>query len=132
MTNVKKFWSHVDRSDADACWVWRGGQYKGYGQYGNTAAHRVAFRLARGFVPTSPLELDHICRNTLCVNPSHLEPVTRLENMRRRYADYDACVNGHDYSPANTYIRPNGRRDCRTCIRDRANRYQARKAGRAS
>lgn len=29
------------------------------------------------------LELDHKCRNTPCINPRHLEPVTHAENMRR-------------------------------------------------
>jgi hypothetical protein len=30
------------------------------------------------------LELDHLCRVTTCVRPSHLEPVTTGENVRRR------------------------------------------------
>jgi hypothetical protein len=27
--------------------------------------------------------LDHLCRNPKCVNPNHLEVVTRSENLRR-------------------------------------------------
>jgi hypothetical protein len=27
--------------------------------------------------------LDHLCRNKLCIEPSHLEPVSRSENIKR-------------------------------------------------
>lgn len=29
------------------------------------------------------MDIDHLCRNRSCVNPEHLEPVTRGENIRR-------------------------------------------------
>lgn len=45
-------------------------------------AHRVVFERARGPVPQGK-ELDHLCRNRKCVNPSHLEVVTRLINVVR-------------------------------------------------
>jgi hypothetical protein len=45
-------------------------------------AHVVMYERHVGLVPDG-LELDHLCRNTSCVNPSHLEPVTHAENMRR-------------------------------------------------
>lgn len=32
-----------------------------------------------------------------------------------------------DKNGPNTYTRPNGHRDCRTCIRDRARRYSQRR-----
>lgn len=25
------------------------------------------------------------------------------------------CVNGHEFTPENTYLSPNGRRGCKTC-----------------
>jgi hypothetical protein len=31
------------------------------------------------------LTLDHLCRNKSCVNPDHLEPVTREENTVRKH-----------------------------------------------
>lgn len=30
------------------------------------------------------------------------------------------CPQGHDYTPENTYVSPSGRRNCRTCPRERA------------
>ena len=58
----------------------------GYGQsikiLGETGAHRIAYTLTFGEVPAG-LELDHLCRNRRCVNPYHLEPVTRTINTHR-------------------------------------------------
>lgn len=45
--------------------------------------HRVAWQAYRGEIPDG-LEVDHLCRNTRCINPYHLEPVPRAENLRRR------------------------------------------------
>lgn len=47
-------------------------------------AHRVTYTLLRGRIPEG-MELDHLCRNTTCVNPWHLEPVTGEENKRRHW-----------------------------------------------
>lgn len=79
------------------------------------------------------LEIDHLCRNRRCVNPRHLEAVPHRENVLRGqspvavHAVQTHCVNGHPLDAANTYIKPNGHRDCRTCIRERVRRYAARK-----
>lgn len=69
------------------CWVWQmATNAKGYGRFtwnGRLGqAHRYFYE--RRFGPLDPgLELDHLCRNHSCVNPDHLEPVTRAENARR-------------------------------------------------
>jgi hypothetical protein len=39
------------------------------------------------------------------------------------------CVHGHDYTPANTYVCPDGTRQCRACGREAVRRYQERKSG---
>lgn len=33
----------------------------------------------------SSLEIDHLCRNKMCLNPWHYDTVTRAVNMWRRY-----------------------------------------------
>jgi hypothetical protein len=70
------------------------------------------------------MEIDHLCRNRGCVNPEHLEPVTRQENIRRSQSISVAnaakthCPYGHLLSGANLYLRPNrGGRACRECVR---------------
>lgn len=79
--------------DSTGCHVWTASvQSSGYGQFrwkggGKEVglAHRFAYEAKVGRVPIG-LELDHLCLNRRCVNPAHLEPVTHLENMRRRSA----------------------------------------------
>jgi hypothetical protein len=90
-------------------------------------AHVVAYEEAVGLVPAG-LELDHLCRQTLCVNPVHVEPVTHRENMRRAYGD--TCKRGHALSGENLYVLPDGRRRCRTChaLRERSRKAKQKEA----
>lgn len=109
------------------CWLWVGAlTNRGYP---TKHLHRAVYRQLTGSFDES-MELDHLCRVVRCVNPDHLEPVTREENMRRRYALYTHCKSGHEFTPDNTYVMPSGHRSCRTCRNAAAARYQARsKAG---
>lgn len=71
------------------CWLWTGWVAgNGYGRLGwkggSVAAHRLAYQLYRGEIDDG-LVIDHLCRNRRCVNPSHLEPVTQGENVKRGY-----------------------------------------------
>lgn len=106
------------------CWLWLGEiKDDGYGKHGGQVAHRVVYELLVGPIPDG-LELDHLCRVTACVFPDHLEPVTRLENIRRRRASNDHCRNGHLYTPQTTYVRAGTTtRICRICQRAASARY---------
>lgn len=80
------------------CWTWTGAKNpKGYGSMSagtknkSVLAHRMAYTIAKGEIPEG-MQIDHRCRNTSCVNPSHLDAVTAQENVRRRYEGIEPRV----------------------------------------
>lgn len=106
------------------CWLWTAFRYQGYGRlrlagFKTRKAHRIVYELLRGPIPEG-LEPDHLCLIRSCVNPDHLEPVTRLENIRRSHTTGSGngtkshCPRGHEYTPENIYLW-RGKRICRTC-----------------
>ena len=46
--------------------------------------HRLAYTVFTGASIPDGLEIDHICRNKHCINPAHLRPLPRAENLARR------------------------------------------------
>ena len=137
-----RFWSMVSkdgpipvhRPELGSCWTWvgnKGGSHTKYirftlgGRYGKTtSAHRFSYELANGPIPDG-LTVDHLCRNTSCVNPSHLEAVTGRVNVLRgntitaANAAKTHCKRGHPFTEENTRMEGNGRlRRCRTCRRE--------------
>lgn len=130
------FW-HLVVDNGDGCWLWTGYvNDRGYGiasfvrdgKHAATTAHRRAYNLMVGPVPDG-LQLDHLCRVRLCVNPYHMEPVTPAENTRRsRHGEMTHCKRGHLFDVANTRVDRRGSRQCRACLRTHMARYRARQA----
>jgi len=121
--------------DANGCWRWQMAiSSEGYGRIDTEYAHRFSYAAYVGTIPDG-LELDHLCRVRDCVNPAHLEPVTRAVNVRRGNAPnailsrLGVCIRGHQMTPENTYYRPDGAgKQCRICIRIRSQRQQQRRS----
>ncbi len=116
-------------SNTGDCWIWTGALSKnGYGNYWNRGAHRVVYELLVGDIPKG-MQLDHLCRNRDCVNPSHLEPVTAKENILRGLglaavnSRKVECKRGHLFDSENTYLWK-GHRICRECNRMRQSGYK--------
>lgn len=124
-TILERFWSKVSILE-NGCWEWhRGTNGKGYGQFWDggrvVPSHRFAFELFNGKIPEG-LEPDHL----LCVNPNHIEPVTRSENtlrgigpalLRARQLAKTHCPQGHPYDETNIYYNKRGQRSCQICRR---------------
>jgi hypothetical protein len=133
------------------CWLWEGKPNKsGYGQVRDRGrwpvVHKIVYEALVGPVPDG-LQLDHLCHDPRtcnlgeecphrrCVRPSHMTPVTPKQNTLRSNAvtalngAKSQCVNGHEFTEENTYIRPKGGRTCRVCTRLASKRYALRKQG---
>jgi len=141
---VERFWQFVEPEPMSGCWLWIGAsQPRSFGAYGvfqklnrktTGNAHRWAYEFYRG--PIGPkLDLDHLCRVPLCVNPDHLQAVSRRTNLLRsrnlvavNFAKTH-CPFGHPFIGANLdlYISRQGYRirRCRTCLRLRARAHRA-------
>ena len=135
----KRFWAKVDKKGPNECWFWEAGMNDdGYGRFFYKRvnkkclivyAHRFVYELMVGPIPEG-LEPDHLCRNPACVNPAHLELVTRRTNTLRgigpsaQKAQQTHCLRGHPFDLFNTY-RNNGRRQCRICGRMLQKRWRA-------
>lgn len=78
---------------ATPCWIWLGAQTKegygrGYDGARHMAAHRLYYEVIRKVKVPVELVVDHLCKNHICVNPDHLEPVTGCINVHRG----DSCT----------------------------------------
>lgn len=129
-TAEQRFWSQVRKTKK--CWNWCGSKMGlGYGRIfvkgKSIVAHRFSYMLLKGSIRKG-LELDHLCRNKKCVNPSHLEAVSHKENCLRGrsftafHAAKKYCKRGHKFNSKNTRMivhknRLSPARNCKLCAK---------------
>ena len=116
----------MSRRGDEECWPWVGTLDRdGYGIASHSRAHRWAYEHLVGQIDPN-LTIDHLCSNRSCVNPAHMEPVPIRVNVLRAETGITAqnarktkCVNGHEFTPENTYSPPGKTgRQCRQCKND--------------
>lgn len=140
------------RSREDGCWEWTGAHNES--GYGITSvdkhlrrAHRVIYEILVEPIPEK-MDLDHQCHapenckggadcpHRRCVNPDHLKPLSRKDNLARgcwdaekvlghvyrKIRERQTCAKGHPYTVESMRVLRNGWRQCRICDKESANR----------
>ena len=129
--NKKDFLDRVEKTET--CWNWK--RYIKPNGYGTITehAHRVSYELFIGEIP-SGLTIHHICGNTKCVNPKHLQIMTLQENLKlsngigAQNSRKTHCKRGHLLKGKNLRKRKDGSRICRKCDNPaQRRRYHERK-----
>lgn len=93
---LERFYAKVDKTDT--CWNWTGAATsqrkarpqasatKGYGYFTINGrpfyTHRLAMLIKQGYL-SEGLVTDHLCNNSLCVNPDHIQETTNRHNVTR-------------------------------------------------
>lgn len=131
-TQAQRFEKHFIPEPNTGCWIWFGATMSnGYGRFDQLLAHRFAYVQFKGEIPEN-CEVDHRCYMRACVNPDHLQAISRVENIRRQRSwgkglqHKTVCPQGHPYSGENLYLHPNGIQSCRTCRREADRRFKQR------
>lgn len=124
---IERFLTSIDITQG--CWRWTGRKRGGYGSIRihwpepkrEFYAHRLSYVLFCGDIPPGH-ELDHLCRNTYCVRPEHLEPVTHWENTRRgtnfiaELSRRTHCKRGHPLEGDNLRLQEWRHKTMRQCL----------------
>lgn len=135
-----RFWAKVEGGgpgEPDECWNWIGAlRSPGYACFWDgertQGGHRWAYQRFVGPIPEG-YTIDHLCRNMVCVNPAHMEPVpigvntSRSNNVSARNARKTHCKRGHEFTPENTFLTAKGGRGCRECRNMRQREGYARR-----
>jgi hypothetical protein len=151
LTTEERLARHLEQQP-NGCIVWTGASDRsGYGiitvapdfspPRRTWLAHRVSWTLSNGPIPDG-LVVCHRCDNPPCCNPEHLFVGTHKQNSEDMVAkgrnwrvgplaaakqrSKTHCPQGHPYDEENTYWRPDGARNCRTCVREYGRRRDAR------
>lgn len=134
---AERFWSRVDKSPGFGpngdCWPWTGYLHKGgYGilgvsKKGKRRATHLSWELEHGQPFPEGLCARHACDNPPCVNPSHIIPGTRAQNVAdmiergRRFRRVGQCKHGHPLEGDNLAFEKSGSARCRICRRTQQN-----------
>jgi hypothetical protein len=141
VTGAKRVFAY-ELEQGSGCHLWTGAKIKGYAsawvpeRKAQMLVHRLVYAQVFGPIPDG-LQLDHLCRVKNCINPAHLEPVTGRVNTLRGIgptainARKTHCLRGHPFDQANTKIRTDGHRKCRTCRRKAESSRLKRRAAEA-
>ena len=134
-------WGRIAASDLRDCWPFLSRlQKSGYAvqiRIGGRPMypHKAAYESTFGPVPDG-FVLDHLCRNTMCCNPTHLQVVTQRINLMRgngeaaKCAKNTHCKRGHELLGDNVTHRMNrwgnAERRCKQCAADLRHVYYTR------
>jgi hypothetical protein len=139
-TLLARFEKYYMPEPNSGCWIWFGAERAGYGVLTERRgkvwlAHRLSYIFFKGEIPIGKV-LDHLCRNTYCVNPAHLEAVTLRENVLRSPDTLPSinlrkthCKHGHLLQGDNLEAKAKWR-CCKICHIQRQQAYMDRKRGR--
>ena len=120
--------SSIESVDGRECWVWHG--YRDEHDYGHIyfngrkwLVHRLGFFLLK-YPLDGDWQVDHLCFNRPCWNPSHLRQLPLQENcvlhkfsQTNRYPrTRPFCRRGHALTDDNAIVRKTGKRQCRMCV----------------
>jgi hypothetical protein len=145
---LAKFMAKVE-IQPNGCWYWTGHLNQGgYGTFylaeagRSVLAHVVSYKHFMDEDLPPGIRLDHLCHtldlscsggktdpHRKCVHPATLQPVTHRVNVLRGRgpaainAAKTQCDYGHEFTLENTYVDPDGGRECRTCRRERAEEW---------
>jgi len=87
-TNAAGSWTkYLGTLPGKECWNFVGAlTHNGYGRIVASSKryqiHRYFYEKYRGFIPDNH-QIDHLCQNRKCFNPTHLEAVTAATNVQR-------------------------------------------------
>jgi hypothetical protein len=124
--------------EPSGCWSWLGYHFwHGYAGiaigHSGAYAHRVAYQLFRGPLPTTrKLTIDHLCRHRWCVNPEHLEVVPMHVNQERGLNPFlQGGRNGRTRRCKQGHVVPGDAERCMICRRHLQKIYRDRHPDRA-
>lgn len=129
------FWSRVNCLN-NGCWEWTAALGHGYGHFAYQGKKHYAHKFAYESINNTTIknkEIHHLCKNRKCVNPDHLEILTKKEHQIKenpliiKQMLKTHCPQGHPYDLFNTQFR-RGSRQCRICTLNRKREWYRKKS----